>query len=231
MRPTLFVTRGVPVGDHVRVQLEAEGYTVRGHSLLRFEPREPPALPSVDWVFAYSPRGVRHLPDGHVRAIAERGIRVAGMGTGTAQAWRARGCAVDFVGTADPATTAEAFAKTLAPPIGDAGARPRVGFVQAANSLRSVERLLGDRVTAEALVTYASAIDAAAKVPAADVYWVTSPLNAEAVVARTPSRRSATWWAVGTTTAARLRDLLGDATAVRIRPLPASPRARREEPG
>lgn len=205
------MTRALGADDPTRRALEAEGYEVSGHSLLSFValPHEDP--PPSDWVFFYSRRGVRHLSPGAAAALARAGgPRIGAMGPGTASALRARGLRVDFVGDGDPASTADLLRARLIDPAAPPrpGERPRVCFVQARNSRASVMRLLGDAVAAHTLNVYASAIDPSAEVPQADVYWPTSPLNAEATVRRLERPGAATWWAIGPSTAERLRELV-----------------------
>lgn len=145
------------------------------YSLLAFEPVAAGELPVCDWVFVYSRTGARFAAP--ALAGLTPATRVAAMGPGTAEALRAGGREPDFVGAGDPGPVAEAFATA-------AGTGARVAFVQAANSRRSVERVLGDRIVALPHVVYRSRIEPARAAPVAEAYLLTSPLNAEAALPR-----------------------------------------------
>lgn len=188
---TIFVTRDLGPDDPWRAALEAAGLAVRARSLLRFEAEAPGPLPDCDWIFAYSRNAVRFAA-----AAAELPARVliGAMGPGTAEAWRQTSRQPDFVGDGDPAGVAQAFRQ--ATPRG-----ARVAFAQAADSRRSVERALGDHLVALPWIVYRSTPDLAAVVDPADVFLLTSPLNAGAALrAHTPAT-APELWVLGPTTA------------------------------
>ena len=192
--PRLFATRELPPGHPWRRALEAEGFAVTAYSLLAFEPVTAGEPPACDWVFVYSRTGAR-FGAAALAALAPE-TRVAAMGPGTAEALRAVGRDPDFVGAGDPGPVAAAFATA-------AGPGARVAFVQAANSRRSVERLLGDRIRPLPYVVYRSRVDPARAAPPAEAYLLTSPLNAEAALAHADP--SAEFRVLGETTAAWCR--------------------------
>ncbi len=171
----VFVTRPLAGDSPLKNQLEAAGHEVIGCSLLRFAPVELPSEPSVDWLFAYSPRGV----DFYLRQAGVPGsVRLGAMGRGTAAAWERAGYRVDFVGEGQPTGVASAFAKRAT--------GQRIGFPQAAQSRQTVERILGTTCECVPLVVYRNVVDPELAPPAADLYVLTSPLNARAALGRTP---------------------------------------------
>lgn len=201
MSRRLFITRPLAKEAPLRLQLEAQGYEVSGHSMLRFEALPVAALPSSDWLFAYSPRGVQlFLAQQAKEALSA--FKIAAVGPGTAAAWKEAGLQVDFVGDGEPESTASAFAKTHCE-----NTKPTVTFLQAENSRRSIERRLGEHVHAQRLSVYRSVIDDSATISPAEVYYLTSPLSAEAVLRQVDVTHSFDLWCVGSVTAGRVREL------------------------
>lgn len=193
----IFVTRHLAEDDPWRRALAADGYAVTAYSLLRFAPVPAGPLPPGDWVFAYSRNAVRYgLPS---LAAAKTRPRVAAIGPGTAAAWREAGYEVAFEGAGDPRDVAEAFGRA-------AGPGARVVFLQAANSRRSVERVLGDRIRAVAHIVYRSEIDPGRRAPPTQVMLLTSPLNAAAALRNLAPSRAPKLLAIGPTTEKWCRD-------------------------
>jgi len=201
MSRRLFITRPLAEDAPLRLQLEAQGYEVSGHSMLHFEALPIAALPPSDWLFAYSPRGVQLCLAQHSKEALST-FKIAAVGPGTASAWQEAGITVDFIGDGEPATTASAFAKTHCE-----NTKPTVTFLQAENSRRSVERRLGEHVHAQRLSVYRSVINDSGTIPLAEVYYLTSPLSAEAVIRQIDATRSFDLWCVGSVTAGRVREL------------------------
>jgi len=201
MSRRLFITRPLAKDAPLRVQLESQGYEVSGHSMLHFEALPVATLPPSDWLFAYSPRGVQLFLAQHAKEDLSD-FKIAAVGPGTAAAWQEAGLKVDFIGDGEPATTASAFAKTHC-----AETKRRVTFLQAENSRRSVEKKLEGYIQGHRLSVYRSVINESAKIPQAEVYYLTSPLSAEAVLRQVDQKRSFDLWCVGSVTAGRVREL------------------------
>ena len=166
-------------------------------SMLTFAPVVTGELPDCDWVFVYSRTGA-HYAANSLAGLSPR-TRIAAMGPGTAEALRAVGHEPEFIGAGEARAIAEDFAAV-------AGRGARVVFVQAANSRRSIQRALGDRIDSTAHVVYRSGIDPEREVPAADVYLLTSPLNAEAVLSSPSATPTAELRVLGDTTATWCRE-------------------------
>lgn len=193
---TVFVTRELGPASVLRYRLEAAGHHVRGYSLLAFETVTIAPLPACDWLFAYSPRGVQAL---HKQGRVPPGAQLAAMGEGTAAAWREAGYTVDFTGVGSPDGVAAAFLERAR------GAT--VVFAQAAESRASVQARLVDAIQVVPVVVYRNAINPDREVPDADLYVLTSPLNARAVLgSRSPEAPPRTL-CIGATTAGEIRRL------------------------
>ena len=219
MSRRLFITRTLAKAAPLFVQLQKEGFDVSGHSMLTFEPIAIQKMEPTEWLFAYSPRGVKFLLEQGIvnrykdRLLCAKGaLKLGAVGQGTANAFLEAGLEVDFIGDGEPASTASAFAKTHCLKV-----KPKVTFLQAANSRRSVERRLEGYITSQTLSVYRSIINERASAPIAEVYYLTSPLSAEAALAQIDQNRPFDIWCVGSVTAGRVRAL--GFNVQRIRPL------------
>jgi len=219
MSRRLFITRPLDEEAPLRKQLEQKDFEVSGHSMLQFEAIKLVEFKPTQWLFAYSPRGIGHFLDqklaeqkDHRLYFKNKALRLAAVGPGTAEAWTDAGLTVDFIGNGEPASTASAFAKTHC-----AHAKPSVTFIQAENSRRSVEKRLEGFIYPQRLSTYRSVINGAANIPLAEVYYLTSPLSAEAVLQQIDPSQSFDIWCVGSITAGHVREM--GFRVQRIRPL------------
>ena len=219
MSRRLFITRPLGPDALLRKQLEQKGFEVSGHSMLHFETIEVAGVEPTEWLFAYSPRGINYLLNqklfkqkGNLLFLNDKALKLAAVGAGTAEAWQAAGLSVDFIGDGEPSSTASAFAKTHC-----AKTSPHVTFLQAENSRRSVEKRLERFVRAQRLSIYRSVINQAVTIPIAEVYYLTSPLSAEAVLRKVDQSRNFDIWCVGSITASHVREL--GFRVQRIRPL------------
>ncbi|MFK8057374.1 MAG: uroporphyrinogen-III synthase [Saprospiraceae bacterium] len=219
MSRRLFITRPLPKNAPLRKQLEADGFEVTGQSMLQFEAIKIEAVAATDWLFAYSPRGVKLFlsqqlaeQKGDQLHLKSGALKLAAVGPGTAEAWQNAGLTVDFIGDGEPLTTAAAFAKTHC-----TETTPKVTFLQAENSRRSVEKPLTDHIHVQRLSIYRSVINEAASIHRAEVYYLTSPLSAEAVLRQVDQTHPFDIWCVGSVTAGHVREL--EFRVQRIRPL------------
>lgn len=195
---TVFISRNLSEAPDFHRLLAAEGWSVRGFSLLQLTPL-PFAWPSerMDWVFFASSFGVKcffesgsfHRPD----------IQFAALGPATAAALRRFVHPVDFVGTGEPASTASAFR-----PLAEG---KTVLFPAARHSRRSVPELLGAAVRSIHLPVYDNRPLPDPPRLDDDVLVLTSRLNAEAYFSKHPLQPHQQVVAIGPTTAAALREL------------------------
>lgn len=219
MSRRLFITRSLLPEAPLRKQLELEGFEVTAHAMLQFEAiAVQPILPT-HWLFAYSPRGIQYFlaqklatQKGDLLFLQDQAVKLAAVGPGTAEAWQEAGLSVEFIGDGEPASTAAAFAKTHC-----TDSKPLVTFLQAENSRRSVEKRLEDSIRAHRVSIYRSVIDPLATIPPAEVYYLTSPLSAEAVINQLDPTHRFDIWCVGSVTAGHVRQL--GFQVQRLRPL------------
>lgn len=196
----VFISRTLASDSPFKAQLEAVGYVVHGQSLIDFQPVPFQPPDTMDWLFAYSSRGVHFffedLPPGDWASA-----RWAVMGEGTAQALRGHGISPSFVGSGQPEEVAETF--------GALAKGQRVVFLQAAQSRQSVQQLLGDTVQTQSLVVYDNQPLSGFTLPPCEVLVFTSPLNVHAYFNQYVYQAQQYLVAIGTTTAAALTRLTG----------------------
>ena len=203
-RPRLLVTRELANNAPMRVYFDRLGYEVTGSTPLRFEALEQGDLPEVDWVFVYSARGIELLSPQYIEQLKRRRIPIAVMGPGTARACFAVGLDVDLVGDGGPSEVAQQFAQVLG---GAATQTPRVLFLQAESSTRSIELALVGRIRPLPYQVYRTILAASWEVPAHDALFVTSPSVARVLAGRGALDPNVELLAIGPTTAAELRAL------------------------
>ena len=203
---TLLLTHALSDGHGLCAEARAAGHRLLARSMLDFQ-RAEFALPErdVDWVFAYSPRGVRAFLDAdRTRAWldARPQLRYGAIGGATADAFRQNGLAVAFAGAGSVEAVAGDFGRLCA---GQA-----VVFVQAERSRESVATHLRDHCQPIPIVTYRAVERPLDEAPVADVLLVTSPRSAQVLLASyagagaSPHPRV---FAIGETTAAAVRAL------------------------
>lgn len=199
MSKSIFVTRHLGEDDPWRKALTKEGFgDVKGWSMLAFEAVAAPTPPPCEWVFAYSRNAVRF--GNNVLEHMPKDVKVAAMGAGTAAAWgQASKKEPEFIGEGTPDEVAAAFGEHV-----DAGAK--VLFLQAKESMRSVEKVIGKRVKAVSHVVYRSVRDGSRTAPESDVYLLTSPKNAEAALGVERPQTVPELWVLGPTTEAWCRE-------------------------
>lgn len=163
---------------------------IEGHSLLSFNPIEFNAVPPSDWIFFYSSNGVRYFAQ-RLKALGiEISSKIGVMGQGTASVFVSMfGRVPDFVGDGLKHSAIEFFNKE----------EGTILFVKGSNSLESVERYIDPQRTGE-LVVYTNEINSSAIIPDADIYVITSPMNAEAYMNVACCRFNTKIIAIGPTT-------------------------------
>lgn len=199
----VFISRNQKESSTFKKQLEAKGIKVLGKSLVTIAPQEVEDIPVTDWIFFYSKNGVRYF----FKSLAKLGkelskdCQIAVIGAGTAQELRVAGFEPDFTGTGDPQTTARSF---LAIAQGQT-----VLFPQAAQSRQSVQQQLGSHIQAIPLVVYHNEPLEHFEVPYSNLLVFTSPMNTKAYFRRYQLQPGQKVLAIGKTTAAALRTILG----------------------
>ena len=196
---SVFITRNLQPDSFFSRALAHYGYTVYAQSLLHFEAIAfDPHLPNADWVFFSSKNGVEFFFD--QKPILPPNIKFAAVGEATANAVKKYGYKTSFVGMgADTTLVAFEFA---------AVARDKhILFPQPANSLQTVQKVLGDVIKAKTLVVYQNTPIAHFDIPVCDILLFTSPANAQNYYRKYPVLPHQKIIAIGTTTARALSNM------------------------
>jgi len=193
----ILITRTVrPESDFVTL-LSAKGHRVHGESLISFAPVEPGEVPRVEWLFFYSKTSVRFFFE-QIDLGKIKDVRLAAIGQGTADFLERTYHQPEFVGTGDPFDTATAF---LAVARGS-----QVLFPRAMDSRRTIQQLLGDKITAHDMVVYKNLARTDFDLPEFDCLVFTSPLNAQAYFSKRQFWPHQKVVAIGSTTASALAE-------------------------
>ena len=188
----VFITRNIKENSPLRsINVDMEG-----HSLLTFNQIEFDTFPETDWIFFYSANGVRFFAK-QVKYLGYKiNAKIGVMGPGTASAYEALfGVLPDFVGDGLKDVAIEFFNSN----------NESILFVKGSNSLESVERFI-DSSRFEELIVYSNEINKNATIPEADIYILTSPLNAQAYMDVSCCRFNTRIIAIGPSTNSRLME-------------------------
>ena len=197
MQKRIFISRQLKANSPFLTQLPKEEYEVVGCSLLEFSGVPVSQLPSVDWIFFYSQKAVTFFFESiHPNDLQ---VKYAAFGKGTAKVLEQMGLPVDFCGTGDGATTADAF-QNLA--IGK-----RVLFPRAQHSQKTIQRLLSQQLQVHDLVVYNNVPKTDFNLPPMDILIFTSPMNATTYFGRYQWKISQKVLAIGATTGQALKQL------------------------
>ena len=186
--PSVFISRVLKPASPFH-QLD-DSWRVQAQSLLQFTVVPVAEFPEADWYFFYSSRGARFLLQ---QGIPAEGVRLACLGTGSAEVLKAAGYIPDFVGNGNHEQTAQQWLPMVS--------GQRVLFVQARHSRASVQQLLGPNIHAKALVVYDNAIRTDFSIPPTDYLIFTSPLNFQAYCRKYPIAQNHRLIGIGPTTA------------------------------
>jgi hydroxymethylbilane synthase len=206
---SVFISRAQHAKSPFTLLLQKAGYEVTGKSLIVFEPIIFDNVPQSDWIFFSSKNGVRYFFQ-QVSEISPA-TSLACIGTGTADALKAQGFSCTFVGTGAPESTASGFGKIAA--------GKKVLFPQARQSRKSIQSLLGNKVTAINLPVYDNKVRTGFQLPYCDVLTFTSPLNVEAYCQQYTFHADQQIVSIGETTAKALKKYT--AQPVHIAPAPS----------
>ena len=190
----VYISRNLAQESVFRQRLEAAGHSVIGKSMIRFEAVPITEIPSADWYFFYSRRGVRYFFES---GIPFRGKHAA-IGPGTAACIAAYGQPVDFTGNGHPQNTAQKF--TTHVKVGE-----RVCFVRARRSRISVQSLLPDPIQRCELIVYNN-IKSPTEISPPEVLVFTSPLNFDAYLEVNRLSDEQLIFSIGKTTGTHIRE-------------------------
>ncbi len=163
---TVYISRNSEEAELFIKSVESVGYKTLAINPVRYQTVEIPVIPYADWFFFTSIRTVDHYFEQDLQLPAN--VRVAAMGSGTANALKRHGIQPDFTG-ADGNTreTASAFAEL--------SKGKEVLFPIAAESLRSIQSQISATAVVKEVVVYETK---PAEFPSridADIYVFTSP--------------------------------------------------------
>ena len=190
-----FITRKIAFDSPLNEVKEKVNLT--GHSLIKFEPLtfDPQILTA--WVFFYSSNGVRFYLQELRNKDFLRDVKVATMGKGTSATFtKLMGRDPDFIGNGT-----KEYAILFCNNLGET-----ITFVKGNNSLSSVEQGLIE-ADHKSLVVYNNEPDYKVPIPDADIYIVTSPLNAQVFERKGKFRPNVKVVAIGKTTKDKLLEL------------------------
>jgi len=200
-KPTVFITRALRPDSVFRALLSEAGFVVMGSSLLQFSSFPFDEIPSTEWIFFSSQNGVKFFFEGIelYRLTPPLFTQYAAIGPATADRLEEYEEMVSFVGTGEPVETAKAF--------GAVASGSKVLFPQAAESRRSIQRMLGDAINPYDLIVYKNEMRTGTEIPQVDILCFTSPMNAQAYFSEYMHLPHQTVVAIGQTTADTLTQL------------------------
>lgn len=196
----IFISRKLNSDSIFKIKLENEGFEIWDESLLEFELIPFEEIPSVDWIFFYSQKGVQFFFN-HIRnnnISFSKNIQFAGFGEKTAEAIQ-QFTKCHFVGTGNAKTTTPNFLKIAKD--------KRVLFPRAANSQRSVQQLIDNQSITTDLIIYKNSPKEEFNIPRMDYLFFMSPMNAKVFFKKYQLEKDQKVFAIGKTTAQALADL------------------------
>lgn len=194
---TVFITRDLTEDSYFKKAMDAYSYPVQGNALITIEPIAYGEFPETDWVFFSSKHGVTNFFKQN--PIIGDKVRFGVTGLGTEGALKKHGYNAIFVGQGgDMNLVGQHFAKLCE---GES-----VLFPQPKKSNRTIQKQLSADTKIHDLHVYDTERITEAEVPETEVAVLTSPTNAE-VYLQLVKQRAKYIIAIGTSTAARLREL------------------------
>ncbi len=202
MTKTIFISRHLN-NRSLQGLLTSKGFSVLGESLIDFSRIPFQELPSCDWLFFYSKKGVRFFLESLIDGKHDipKHVKCAAMGNGTAKALKAYGIELDFVGNGEPNQTAKDFLALVK--------NKTVVFARAKRSKQSIQlRIEQEGVRCLDLIVYDNKIrDDFDFENTFNILVFTSPLNVHAFFSKYKLKPNQQLIAIGDTTAKALNDL------------------------
>ena len=196
----VFISRDLSPDSEFRRLLQAQGWQVRGASLVELSALPFHTLPQVHWVFFSSKNAVRFF----FRQIEKAGLLLpelqwAALGEATSKALHSYVQNIGFTGSGEPVSAAAAF--------GELAGGQAVLFPGARHSQQSVQLLLAGAVQGIHLEVYDNRPVYVPAPRSESVLVFTSPMNAQAYFSRHSLQSGQRVVAIGATTAAALQAL------------------------
>lgn len=199
MEKSVFISRETGQDSPFRQILEAQNWRVTGFPLINFTPIPlPTAPPEADWIFFSSSQAVRFFFKAYPNAPLSQ-FRWAALGPGTASVLNSQIPLVDFIGNGDPQNASNSFFEVCK--------NTTVLFPEALNGRHSVQKFLGEKISAVSLPVYENHPMPNPPELIQSVLVFTSPMNARAYFNTHPLRKTQYVVAIGRTTAQQLKEL------------------------
>ena len=193
----VFISSDLQENDYIVRGLKALDYTVNYATLIDFSPINFDLPKEIDWLFFSSKNGVKYFFD-TVKNISPT-IKIAAVNKGTARAILELGYPVDFIGQGgDIANVSQKFDET---------ANGKIIFIQAKNSLRSIQKSISKNKDIHTLIVYENTPKASIKKRTEQILVFTSPMNVEAYLTNYPLEKNQSIISIGTSTSDRLKSL------------------------
>lgn len=169
----VFISRELEEGDYFLSCLTGNGFAVTGRSFIDFSPLEFQYNVQADWLFFTSKNGVKYFFE-KVALAADHCPQIAAINSGTAQAIKALGYEVQFVGDTDDTAAAVAAFRQIA---GDAV----IVAPQASDGRGVVQQIIPH---AKALMVYSNTPATDIEKRSEEILVFTSPMNVQAYFSR-----------------------------------------------
>jgi len=198
---TVFITRNLSENSIFKKTLEQAGLKVFGESLIQFSVIPFNEIPKVEWIFFYSKNGVKFFFEGieHANVEISKNVKWGVIGPETGKSLTLKYNEPDFTGNGNAKQTASSFLEFAK--------SQNVLFVQAESSLKSIQKILKNDITAFDLVVYSNSPKKHINIPSSDFIVFTSPLNVKVYFEKTELEPSQKLIAIGQTTANALLEL------------------------
>ena len=193
--PSIFLTRSSNRSKDFTARLSKISEKITTESLLEFVAIEFEAIPSSDWIFFYSQKGVQYF----FATLEKKGLSVAqnvkfgAFGNKTASLLASFVTHVDFVGTADATSTSKALIEVAR--------NQSVIFAKGSNSLDSLRQHVQGHLQYLDLEVYLNRPKTNLDIPYHDILVFTSPLNLITYSQKYDIQTSQTVFVIGSSTA------------------------------
>jgi len=165
----VYISRNLKPADYFYRALAANGYSVHGVSMTRYQEVPFTGIPDCDWIFFSSKNCVKYFFSQNPKI--PKGVKIGSIGGSTAEALKKKGILCDFTGTSnDTVEIGKQFAE-----IADG---KQILFPQSTASFRTVQKQFRDQKQLTEMVVYETIADDEAEIPDADILVFTSPTNA-----------------------------------------------------
>lgn len=195
MRLKVFISRSRDEAIDFITRLPDQVKDVHAESLIEFSPLAFQDIPSCDWIFFYSKRGIRYFFDQFAKSTMQLDpkIKFAAFGEQSSAFLNHYVRNIDFVGSSNSNSTAQNFLKIAE--------GQEVLFVKGVNSLDSLKSILTNHLAYKELVVYNNIPKQHAQLGDYDILVFTSPMNLRTYFKINPIKENQTIYVIGASTA------------------------------